>query len=235
MSNYFHDEQVTWQKMHEQWKSQQNKMRLKVNINNTFDWEVPTQASIKYEKNSNFGFIKVNQNISQRRLNKQWRAKNNEHKTNSKPKPTLKYIGGVDISATKPGAYEYDKACAGLMIYEYPSMKLIHEETEIVTLRHPYIAGYLAFREVGHLIKLVNKVKKERPDIIPQVILVDGNGILHYRRVGLATHLAMRVNIPCIGIAKKFLAIDNLNVNYLVPHLNEKLNKIGKFWCIYGF
>eukprot|EP01084_Bolivina_argentea_P162208 282312_1 len=218
MANYFHDEQVTWQKMNEQWRSQQNKMRLKVRTEkDLFDWEIPDLVSIKYEKNHNFGFAHIKPKASLKR-----------------PKNMLRYIGGVDISATKPGAYEYDKACAGLMIYEYPSMKLIHEETQIVTLKHPYIAGFLAFREVAYLITLVNRVKTKRPDIVPQLIIVDGNGILHYRRVGLATHLSMRVNIPCIGVAKKLLAVDRMNVEYLVPHFNQKLTKVGSFAHVYG-
>ena len=208
-------------------------------IEDNFYWEVPKNVDIKYEDNANFGCCTVTKNTSARRF-KKWKQKNDlkendDGNNDDDNKEELKYIGGVDISATKPGAFEYDKACAGLMIYEYPSMKLVHEETEIVTLKHPYIAGFLAFREVSYLIKLVNKLKKKRPELVPQIILVDGNGILHYRRVGLATHLSMRVNIPCVGIAKKLLSIDNLNVEYLVPHLNEKLTKIGSFYKIHGW
>ena len=190
----------------------------RLEIRDKFHWQMPQNVSIQYhEKNKNFGTVSVNKKSSLCHLKQ------------------LRYIGGVDMSATKPGAYEYDKACAGLVIYEYPSMRLVHTETEIITLKHPYIAGFLAFREVNPLIKLINNIKQKKAKITPDVILVDGNGILHYRRLGLATHLSMEVNIPCVGVAKKLLAIDNLNVNHLVPHLNKKLNKIGMLWKIHGF
>ena len=162
-----------------------------------FKWEVPNNVELQYEsENSNYGSAIVS-NQSLRRQESKIRQDLNEN-DDDKESVKLRYIGGVDISATKPGHYEYDKACAGIMIFEYPSMELVHQETEIVTLEHPYIAGFLAFREVSHLIKLIKKVKKEKPEFMPQLIMVKGNGILHYRRMGLATHLAMEVKIPTV-------------------------------------
>ncbi len=57
----------------------------------------------------------------------------------------------------------------------------MHQETQIVCIDEPYIAGYLAFREFRPLITLIENVKQSHPDIFPQVIFVDGNGILHPR------------------------------------------------------
>lgn len=69
----------------------------------------------------------------------------------------------------------------------------------MVRLTQPYISGFLAFREVSEplwvhfpaeragrcqvefLLKLVNELRQANPKIVPQVILVDGNGILHHR------------------------------------------------------
>ncbi len=50
----------------------------------------------------------------------------------------------------------------------------------MVELTMPYIPGYLAFREVPALLDLVEHVRTNKPEFLPQVILVDGNGILHY-------------------------------------------------------
>lgn len=220
-----------------------------------FKWELPNRVQIQYKKNSDYGRCIVNP-ISALKSN----ANRINLPQNSKSQRTLRYIGGVDISFAKPGAYEYDKACAGLTIYEYPSMKCVHHETAIVTLKHPYIAGFLAFREVvclltflvsiafrlyfdyiltifcvqSHLEKVIKKVQKERPQIVPDVILVDGNGILHYRRMGLATHLSMDIGIPCIGVAKRLLAIDNLRPDVLVPRWNRSLKAVGDFYKICG-
>lgn len=256
MSQYLDNEEVTWHKFHKQWKEEQNKLRSKVRIEDVFKFEIPSHVHVQYkDPMSNLGFVSVTatnnnsniRNTSVHRLKPQWRPRNandsnnehSEHKANaaatSTQQPALRYIGGVDISYTKPGAFEYDKACAGLVIYEYPSMKVVHEETQIVTMQYPYIAGFLAFREVAFLVQLVNKVRKSKPEILPQVLLVDGNGIIHFRRVGLATHLGLIVNIPSIGIAKRLLAVDGLNVEYLQAHFNQKLKRIGEFACIVGY
>ena len=71
----------------------------------------------------------------------------------------------------------------------------------------PYIAGFLAFREVHPLLQLLNKLKQEHPEFYPQIILVDGNGRLHPRTCGIACHLGVLANIPTIGVAKNFLVI----------------------------
>ena len=49
----------------------------------------------------------------------------------------------------------------------------------MIALTEPYIPGFLAFREMPSLATMVKKLIKERPDVAPQAILVDGNGILH--------------------------------------------------------
>lgn len=95
-----------------------------------FDWSLPKNCvHIQYRGNSDYG--RCTKSVQNSAVN--------QSKTNAKR--TLKYIGGVDISFAKPGAFEYDKASAGLTIYEYPSMKCVQQETAIVTLKHPYIAG----------------------------------------------------------------------------------------------
>jgi len=78
-----------------------------------------------------------------------------------------------------------------------------------VKLTLPYIAGYLAFREVQPLMSLIITLRETRPELVPQVILVDGCGILHPRGFGLASHLGLLANIPTIGCSKNFLVIDN--------------------------
>jgi deoxyinosine 3'endonuclease (endonuclease V) len=65
-----------------------------------------------------------------------------------------------------------------------------------------YVPGFLAFREAGHLIKLFERLLNTRPDLAPQVILVDGNGILHQNACGLASHLGVLINTPTIGVGK---------------------------------
>ena len=70
-------------------------------------------------------------------------------------------------------------------------------------VKFPYIPGYLAFRELPLLNELLEEVRTENR--LADVIIVDGNGLLHPRRAGLATHLGIVLDHPTIGIAKKLL------------------------------
>ena len=67
----------------------------------------------------------------------------------------------------------------------------------------PYISSYLTFRELPLLIELIDTVRAQ--DRIAPVILVDGTGILHPRRAGIASHLGVVTGLPTIGVTKKLL------------------------------
>ena len=73
------------------------------------------------------------------------------------------------------------------------------------TVKVPYIPGYLAFRELPILLDLFKTVGEAS---LAGVIFVDGNGVLHPRRAGLASHLGVVVDHPTVGIAKKLLCGD---------------------------
>ena len=76
----------------------------------------------------------------------------------------------------------------------------------------PYIPTYLAFRELPVLMSLLNAVKRDRSPA--DVIIVDGSGIMHPRRGGIATLFGVAANIATIGVTKKRL---------VGPLLNKKL------------
>ncbi|KAM9957533.1 hypothetical protein ACTFIR_009640 [Dictyostelium discoideum] len=123
---------------------------------------------------------------------------------------TLKYIGGVDISFVKDNDID---ACASLIVIEYPSLEIVYKDIEFVKLSELYIPGFLAFRETPHLIKLINKLKQSitHNHLLPQIIMIDGNGILHPRGFGLASHLGVLIDIPTIGVGKTFFHVDGLS------------------------
>lgn len=87
----------------------------------------------------------------------------------------------------------------------------------------PYIPGYLAFREGPGAIAALRQLR-HRPD----VVLIDGNGRLHPRQVGLATHVGVVVDIPTIGVAKRLLCgtpkrpIEALPAGTVVPILADE-------------
>ena len=71
----------------------------------------------------------------------------------------------------------------------------------------PYIPTYLSYRELPVYLKAL-KAMREKKRLDPDVILVDGNGILHPRKVGIASHLGVLVGKPTVGVAKKLLCGD---------------------------
>ncbi|TMW64961.1 hypothetical protein Poli38472_009128 [Pythium oligandrum] len=130
-----------------------------------------------------------------------------ETEEEEKPRRPLQRIAGVDISFLK-GSNEH--ACASIVVMEYPSFAVLYEAFTYVSLPAPYIAGFLAFREVPALTKLYEDLIKRCPEHIPDVILVDGNGVLHPQGFGLASHFGVLANIPTIGVGKTFLHVDGL-------------------------
>ncbi|XP_076345240.1 endonuclease V-like isoform X3 [Tachypleus tridentatus] len=118
----------------------------------------------------------------------------------------LSFIGGLDISYRK----DDNNACVALVVISYPELKLVYESCFMVEVTKPYIPGFLAFREVEFFMKTVNELKANSSEYFPQVILVDGNGILHPKMFGLASHLGVLLDIPCIGVAKSLHFVDGL-------------------------
>ncbi|KAI7828777.1 endonuclease V-domain-containing protein [Gamsiella multidivaricata] len=116
----------------------------------------------------------------------------------------LRYIGGVDLSFI---IENNEDAIASLIVLSYPELKVVYEDHAKVKLTLPYIAGYLAFREVEPLLGLIESLRTNRPELMPQVIMVDGCGALHPRGFGLASHLGLVSNIPTIGCSKNYLVI----------------------------
>ena len=58
--------------------------------------------------------------------------------------------------------------------------------------------------------KLFNKVKNEHPEFMPNILLLDGNGILHHRGCGIASHIGLVMNMPCISVSKTLICMDGM-------------------------
>jgi len=107
-----------------------------------------------------------------------------------------RFIAGVDISADKaPGV-----ATGAVVVLQYPELGVV--ETKVVSgkLNFHYIPGLLSFREAPLTLAACQELT-----ITPDLILVDGQGIAHPRRMGLASHLGLFLNLPTIGCAKSLL------------------------------
>uniref|UniRef100_A0A4W5LHZ0 Endonuclease V n=1 Tax=Hucho hucho TaxID=62062 RepID=A0A4W5LHZ0_9TELE len=119
----------------------------------------------------------------------------------------LERVGGVDLSFIKGDDVN---ACAQLVVLSYPDLELLYEDSQMVTLTAPYISGFLAFRETPYLLEALQRLETTQPSLLPQVVLVDGNGLFHYREFGLACHLGVLSGLPCIGVAKNLLQVQGV-------------------------
>uniref|UniRef100_A0A6B2LFK4 Endonuclease V n=1 Tax=Arcella intermedia TaxID=1963864 RepID=A0A6B2LFK4_9EUKA len=144
---------------------------------------------------------------------------------------SLKYVAGVDISFVKGNEVD---ACACLIILTWPELKVVHSSFEMVQLTLPYIPGFLAFREVNFLVKLLDKLKAEKPEIYPQLVFVDGNGYLHPRGFGLACHLGVLTGLPCIGVGKTLMYVDGLEIKGVKQKFKKECLKPGDYSLLVG-
>lgn len=106
-------------------------------------------------------------------------------------------IAGADIGWIKGSPA---RAFAGVVLMEFPSLRVVDEiirEGEIV---FPYVPGLLSFREAPLLLELFKTLSPA-----PDLVFFDGHGIAHPRRLGLASHLGLFLNCPTIGCAKSKL------------------------------
>lgn len=124
------------------------------------------------------------------------------------------YVVGTDLSFFPEDS---TKAVASLVVTHFDDVeKVAWEKHEVVDLPEPYIPTFLSFRELTGLLHMWQLFEAEAPEIAQRVsvILLDGNGILHPRRLGIASHFGVVINRPTIGCAKTLL--------YLPGFPNEK-------------
>ena len=146
----------------------------------------------------------------------------------------LRYIGGVDISFDK---YNKNIGISGLVVCDAQNdFEIVYDDYKFVKIKEPYIPSFLAFREVKPYVELINKLKEKKPNYVPQVILVDGNGILHTRGFGIASHLGVLVDIPTIGCAKTVFALkdEGITDHNVKDKYYEKLKKFGDSFPLTG-
>lgn len=122
---------------------------------------------------------------------------------------SIELIAGMDISFYKGNNVD---AVATIVVFDYKTLQPVFDKSMFCKMEEPYISGFLAFREKDHLIKLWNAMIEEFKRT-PDVVLIDGNGIHHQERCGLACHFGLKTGVPTIGVAKNFYSFGGLSLS----------------------
>ena len=111
-----------------------------------------------------------------------------------KPLPEeITTVGGADVGYCRDG----NTGVAALAVYTFPDLELRELVKIEARIAFPYVPGLLSFRETPLLLKAFEHIQ-ERVD----VVLCDGQGVAHPRRLGLASHLGLWLDLPTVGCAK---------------------------------
>ncbi|MCM3537646.1 endonuclease V [Priestia endophytica] len=119
---------------------------------------------------------------------------------NNFQKEEISLVAGVDLAYWENDTKHYGTCC--IVVVDYHTMKVIEKVHSYGEITVPYIPGFLAFRELPLIIKAAKKLKTA-----PTLYMFDGNGYLHYRHMGIATHASFFLKKPTIGVAKSYLKI----------------------------
>jgi deoxyribonuclease V len=111
-------------------------------------------------------------------------------------KQKIDLVAGCDISFNKFSDIVY----AGIVVLRLPELELVDSSTVITRTSFPYIPGLLSFREIPALLEAWERLKTA-----PDVVMLDGQGIAHPRRFGIACHFGLLVGLPTLGCAKTVL------------------------------
>ena len=106
------------------------------------------------------------------------------------------YIAGVDVSISRAR----EEATGAVVVLDYPGLRVVEAKVIRDKINFPYVPGLLSFREAPLLLRACQVLEK-----MPDLIVVDGQGIAHPRRIGLASHLGLFLDVPTIGCAKSRL------------------------------
>lgn len=134
------------------------------------------------------------------------------------------FIAGADVGFEQEGAVTR----AAIAILRYPSLELVEYQVARIATVMPYIPGFLSFREYPALLAAWGQLRQK-----PGLIFVDGHGISHPRRLGVASHFGLLVDVPTIGVAKKRLCGKFAPLEAAVGALAPLEDK-GNSWAGYG-
>ncbi|MCB1920622.1 MAG: deoxyribonuclease V [Candidatus Competibacteraceae bacterium] len=105
----------------------------------------------------------------------------------------VRRVAGVDVGFEESGAVTR----AAIAVLRYPELEVLETAIARRPTSFPYVPGLLSFRELPAVLEALESLREP-----PDLLLCDGQGIAHPRRLGIASHLGLLVDIPSIGVAK---------------------------------
>src|SRR5262249_41245969 len=108
----------------------------------------------------------------------------------------IRAVAGADISFNKFS----DTIYSGIVVLSLPDLQIVEQSGIRSTARFPYVPGLLSFREIPSLLEAWENLKTK-----PDLLMLDGQGIAHPRRFGIACHTGVLLDLPTIGCAKRIL------------------------------
>lgn len=109
---------------------------------------------------------------------------------------SVRHIAGVDIGFEQGG----EITRAAVVVLAWPSLEVVEQLVHREPTRMPYIPGLLSFRELPAALGAFARLEHE-----VQLVMADGHGVAHPRRLGVASHLGLWLDLPTIGVAKSRL------------------------------
>jgi len=120
-------------------------------------------------------------------------------------------------------------AVAVYVVLDGSTLEVAYEDHLFFVPRVPYVPSFLAFREVQPMLQLLKRQRSNRPELTPDVVLVDGNGALHPRNAGIATHVGVLADLPTIGVAKNLYCHGGLSKRLVSRGVNDALADAAGF------
>lgn len=112
------------------------------------------------------------------------------------PVESVRLVAGVDCSTSM----DRSSMIGSVTLLSFPDLEVVHVENAILPVDFPYIPGYLSFREIPVILQAIRDLP-----LIPDLVVVDGHGRSHPRRLGIASHLGIVTGLVTIGCAKNRL------------------------------
>jgi len=120
--------------------------------------------------------------------------------TDSFQMQNLKTVAGVDLAYWKENQKEFAVCC--IVVLDYATGQILEKQQFHDEIKVPYMPGFLAFRELPLILETVKLLQ-----IQPDLYIFDGNGYLHPRHMGIASHAGILLNKPSIGVAKTYYRV----------------------------